>query len=93
MLRSCYVGISLLPAGKGREGISRVWLSPVFKNVFIRINFAFDFKKNVFPFTRFDFYLVLLVKNKNKYGYFRLHGRLNLSSSSGRGECGGTGGI
>ena len=45
------------------------------------------------PFTRFDFYLVLLVKNKNKYGYFRLHGRLNLSSSSGRGERGGTGGV
>ena len=45
------------------------------------------------PFTRFDFYLVLLVKNKNKYGYFRLYGRLNLSSSSGRGERGGTGGV
>ena len=56
MLCLCCVGISLLPAGRDREGISRVWLSPVFKNVFIRINFAFDFKKNVFPFTRFDFY-------------------------------------
>ena len=93
MLCLCCVGISLLPAGRDREGISRVWLSPVFKNVFIRINFAFDFKKNVFPFTRFDFYLVLLVKNENRYGYFRLHGRFDLSSAGRRGGRGRTEGV
>ena len=52
VLQSGYVGTSGNSTGEGIEkGLVGLWLSPVFKNIFIRINFALKKKRvSIHPF-------------------------------------------